>query len=106
MSEGDLFDPTEHKGRVPKPELVCPFCAGIRSFGSVVGYWGHIMHKHHDEPEGVRLREIKRAAAGWQDYCSLTDPHRDKDLLTMARVRQACGGAFTWQDVVVWGLRP
>lgn len=106
VNQDDLFNPTEHKGRIPKPELMCPFCPGIKSFGSVVGYWGHIAHQHGEVADENRLREVQSAAAEWEQYCSATDPYRDKDQLTMVRIRQARGSNFAWQDVMAWGLRP
>lgn len=105
-SDEDLFNPIEHKGRIPRPELTCPFCSGIKSFASVVGYWGHITHHHNEIADESRLQQVRSAAARWGEYCSVTDPYRAKDLLTMVRVRQARGSNFTWQDVMAWGLRP
>lgn len=105
-NDDNLFNPVEHKGRIPRPELICPFCSRIKSFASVVSYWGHIAHHHNKIADESCLQQVQSAATRWDDYYSVTDLYQDKDLLTIVRIRQVCGISFTWQDVMAWGLRP
>jgi len=46
-----------------RPELICTFCKGIRSFVSVVGYWSHLVHKHEEVEEEKRAQHVQRSAS-------------------------------------------
>ncbi|KAK6210913.1 hypothetical protein LQW54_005791 [Pestalotiopsis sp. IQ-011] len=105
---GDRAPGVPHRG-THKPGLVCSLClsARIKGFASVVALWGHVVHRHKDQSNRERLREVRRAAALWKQYldAELVLDHTRGYGSTPYRIAQLDSPACRWADVEQWGLR-
>lgn len=94
-------------GRLPKPDLCCPFCTSARrSFNSVVGLWAHIVQVHSEEGDAERAAAVRASAREWQKYWLAMGSVPPASSPTVSKVTQALGPGFSWADVQSWDLRP
>lgn len=94
-------------GRLPKPDLCCPFCASTRrAFNSVVGLWAHIAQGHDEEGDEERAAAVRSSAGEWQGYWLARGSVPPASSPTVLKVTQALGPGFSWADVRSWDLRP
>lgn len=94
------------RGRVPRPDLCCPFCpADKMTFNSVTGFWGHIAHKHDDEDDGERANAVRSSAREWEGYWLAMGFTPQSDSPTLSKITQALSSGFSWADVQSWNLR-
>jgi hypothetical protein len=98
-----------------KPELKCRFCSRIKSFKSLIAFWGHLVHQHYDDSSNqvfdktiiettILLEDIRRTANLWRTYwkeCS----SGGKGNETMDKLNQVEKPQFSWAIVLSWGLR-
>lgn len=87
-----------------KPELICTFCPHINCFGSVVGYWSHISHKHAEIHERRRLQDIRRTALLWRQYWDQYPERMNEGKSTLAKLAQIDEEDFDWEGVIGWKL--
>ncbi|KAL8890476.1 MAG: hypothetical protein Q9215_002388 [Flavoplaca cf. flavocitrina] len=66
----DLVSETVDDGLRGRPNLNCTFCPPhhLRGYASIIALWAHIVHHHQAEKKKVRLQEVCRTAAAWQEY--------------------------------------
>lgn len=100
-----ITDPTPDAGIQARPTLICPFCSPlIRSYTTILNYWGHIIYKHNGVDVMLRLEEIRRTALSWTKYLS-RNGHKSKDDATNVKLVQACRTELDWETVLGWALR-
>ena len=87
-----------------KPDLICTFCIKINGFGTIIGYWSHLFHKHEEVADEKRLQEIRRSASLWQRYWSQKKQSRNAQA-TVRKFEQVQGEGFSWDVVGSWQLR-
>lgn len=97
---------TAPSGRVPRPDLCCPFCPAARIFNSVAGLWGHLVHKHDDEDDGNRAAAVRSSALEWKGYWLTMGMTPQPGSPTLSRITQALAPGFSWAEVQSWDLRP
>lgn len=90
-----------------RPELVCKFCIPdrVKPFASIVGLWGHLVHKHQGVGDQERLEEVQRTAALWREYWHYYSDGGKRGNPTWAKLEQTRQDGFTWNDVLCWELR-
>lgn len=94
-------------GRLPKPDLCCPFCTPTRrAFNSIVGLWAHIAQGHDEEGDLERAAAVRSSAGEWQEYWLARGSVPPASSPTLVKVTQALGPGFSWADVRSWDLRP
>ena len=101
----DLIDDVPPAKKEGRPDLVCAFCSHIKTYASIAGYWGHLVNKHKQTSEELRLQEVLRTATLWRTYW---EEHSDGGKIansTMVRLLQIEQEGFGWQQVVGWNLR-
>ncbi len=88
-----------------KPNLLCLFCSKIKNFDSLVGYWGHLVHKHEATDTEARLQEIRRTAVVWRTYWEDYSDGGKRGTKTREKISQAEEDTFDWSMVLDWKLR-
>ncbi|KAL8869292.1 MAG: hypothetical protein Q9174_004382 [Haloplaca sp. 1 TL-2023] len=48
--------------RLSRPQLLCAFYSRVKGYGTVIGYWSHLVNNHQEVNVSERLPEIKRTA--------------------------------------------
>lgn len=82
------------------------FCKRIKSFDSISGFWGHLVHKHDGIETLMRLEQIYLTAVKWNEYCQKKYSNGGKGgNVTKRRIEQVLEGGLTWDDVLDWKLR-
>lgn len=87
-----------------RPQLKCGLCAKTKAYVRLTLLWSHVVRQHDDVQDGERLAEVRRTARLWQLYWRSRDKGK-ADKKTLARMNEAFGPSFSWEDVVAWDLR-
>ncbi|KAB5559742.1 hypothetical protein GE09DRAFT_1220405 [Coniochaeta sp. 2T2.1] len=87
-----------------RPQLKCGLCVRTKAFVRLTPLWSHVVQQHDDLPDEERLAEVRGTARLWQLYWRSRDNGK-AEKLTLARMNEALGPRFSWEDVVAWDLR-
>ncbi|KAL8649549.1 MAG: hypothetical protein Q9226_005533 [Calogaya cf. arnoldii] len=88
------------------PDFTCTYCTPhFQTFASIIGLWSHIVNRHQEVDNSVRLEKIKQTAVVWTDYWSNFSKGGKRNYPTLAKVEEAQGEGFSWTHVMSWRLR-
>lgn len=107
IDEGALISSAPGDSEKARPHMRCQYCTTTRlkSFGAIIGYWGHIVNAHQEVPNDVRLQAIIHSGSLWRDYWDLCSRGGKGNNATLAKLQQTQRDDFCWMDVVGWSLR-
>lgn len=98
-----LSEPVEQP-HAQRPKLKCCFCSVPKPFASIYAFWVHIVNRHDNVGEELRLGVIKSSAVQWRAYWAKCSLGGKRDNRTYQRLLQIEQEGFGWQDVVSWDL--
>ncbi|KAI4237104.1 MAG: hypothetical protein LQ349_002109 [Xanthoria aureola] len=87
-------------------DFTCTYCTPhFQTFASIIGLWSHIVNRHQDVDNSVRLEKIKQTAAVWSEYWRCFSKGGKRNYPTLSKVNEAQEESFSWTDVMKWRLR-